>query len=48
MATQRFDKIVRDFIEVGEGVIVYLSDDVVFTRALRNIVSRIIGPSSEK
>ena len=43
MATQRFDKIVRDFIEVGEGVIVYLSDDVVFTRALRNIVSRIIG-----
>ena len=47
MATQHFDNIVRDFIEVSEGVIIYLSDDVVFTRALRNIVSRIIGLKGE-
>ncbi|MBG0791205.1 MAG: tetratricopeptide repeat protein [Desulfovibrionaceae bacterium] len=37
------DKIVRDFIDRDGGVIVYLSDDLVFTRALRNIVSRVIG-----
>jgi len=47
MAGERFDKIVRDFIEEEEGVIVYLSDDAVFTRALRNIVSRIIGLKGE-
>lgn len=37
------DQIVRDFLDKDEGVIVYLSDDSVFTRALRNIVSRVIG-----
>jgi len=37
------DHIVRHFLEEEEGVIVYLSDDAVFTRALRNIVSRVIG-----
>jgi len=47
MVGQYFDKVVRDFIEGGEGVIVYLSDDAVFTRALRNIVSRIIGLKGE-
>lgn len=43
MAADHYDNIVREFIETDEGVIVYLSDDAVFTRALRNIVSRIIG-----
>ncbi len=47
MTSQHFDKIVRDFIEVDKGVIVYLSDDAIFTRALRNIVSRIIGLKGE-
>ncbi|MBI9081774.1 MAG: tetratricopeptide repeat protein [Pseudodesulfovibrio sp.] len=47
MATQYYDNVVREFIEGNEGVIVYLSDDAVFTRALRNIVSRIIGLKGE-
>ena len=41
------DTIVRDFIKKDGGVILYLSDDFVFTRALRNIVSRVIGLSGE-
>ena len=41
------DKIVRDFIDKDAGVIIYLSDDYVFTRALRNIVSRVIGLRGE-
>ncbi|BDQ34580.1 tetratricopeptide repeat protein [Pseudodesulfovibrio portus] len=41
------DQIVRDFLDKDEGVIVYLSDDFVFTRALRNIVSRVIGLRGE-
>lgn len=41
------DKIVHDFIDKDGGFIVYLSDDAVFTRALRNIVSRVIGLRSE-
>lgn len=41
------DTIVLDFIKKDGGVIVYLSDDFVFTRALRNIVSRVIGLSGD-
>jgi len=41
------DKIVHDFIDQDGGVILYLSDDAVFTRALRNIVSRVIGLRGE-
>ncbi|MBU4244818.1 MAG: hypothetical protein KJ857_10730, partial [Proteobacteria bacterium] len=41
MASHQFDQIVRSFLETG--AIVYLSDDAVFIRALRNIVSRVIG-----
>ena len=41
------DSIVRDFIEKQGGVIVYLSDDFGFTRALRNMVSRLIGLRGE-
>lgn len=41
MASHQFDQIVRTFLETG--AIVYLSDDAVFIRALRNIVSRVIG-----
>jgi len=37
----QYDQIVREFLE--RGVIVYLSDDALFIRALRNIVSRVIG-----
>lgn len=44
---ENYDKIVRDFIEKENGAIVYLSDDFVFTRALRNIVSRVIGLRGE-
>lgn len=47
MAGESADRIVRDFIEKSEGVVVYLSDDFVFTRALRNIVSRVIGLRGE-
>lgn len=43
MAERIYDTIVRRFFEEEEGVIVYLSDDGTFTRALRNIVSRVIG-----
>ena len=43
MPSQVYDHIVRQFLQEEEGVIVYLSDDTVFTRALRNIVSRVIG-----
>lgn len=43
MPGEIYDTIVRRFLEEEDGVIVYLSDDGVFTRALRNIVSRIIG-----
>jgi tetratricopeptide (TPR) repeat protein len=45
MANRPFDQTVRDFLEVG--AIVYLSDDAVFIRALRNIVTRIIGVRGE-
>lgn len=38
-----YDQTVRHFFEGREGVIVYLSDDTTFTRALRNIVTRVIG-----
>lgn len=38
-----YDQTVRSFLEDREGVIVYLSDDATFTRALRNVVSRVIG-----
>jgi tetratricopeptide (TPR) repeat protein len=41
MASHQFDQIVQTFLETG--AIVYLSDDAVFIRALRNIVSRVIG-----
>ncbi|MFH1912923.1 MAG: tetratricopeptide repeat protein [Pseudomonadota bacterium] len=41
----QYDHIVRDFLE--RGVIVYLSDDTVFIRALRNIVSRVIGSKGD-
>ncbi len=47
MAPESPDKIVRDFIDQDGGVVVYLSDDMVFTRALRNMVSRVIGLRSE-
>lgn len=47
MASEYRDNVVRKFIEIDEGVIVYLSDDMVFTRALRNIVSRLIGLKGE-
>ena len=47
MPPESADKIVHDFIDKEGGVIVYLSDDVVFTRALRNIVSRVIGLRGE-
>lgn len=43
MAGQQFDSTVHQFLDVDGGVIVYLSEDQVFTRALRNIVSRVIG-----
>ena len=41
MASHQYDQIVRTFLETG--AIVYLSDDTVFIRALRNIVNRVIG-----
>ena len=47
MPGETADTIVRDFIEKDEGVIVYLSDDFGFTRALRNMVSRLIGLRGE-
>lgn len=37
----QYDHIVREFLE--RGAIVYLSDDALFIKALRNIVSRVIG-----
>ena len=43
MPTESADSIVRRFIEKDGGVIVYVSDDHGFTRALRNMVSRVIG-----
>jgi tetratricopeptide (TPR) repeat protein len=45
MGNQPSDVIVRDFLE--NGAIVYLSDDAVFIRALRNIISRVIGFKGE-
>jgi len=47
MPGESADIIVHDFIKKDGGVIVYLSDDFVFTRALRNIVSRVIGLSGD-
>ncbi len=47
MPGQQYDSIVRNFLEEEGGVIVYLSDDSVFIRALRNIVSRVIGLKGE-
>ncbi|MCJ2165749.1 MULTISPECIES: tetratricopeptide repeat protein [unclassified Pseudodesulfovibrio] len=47
MPGETADTIVRDFIEKDQGVIVYLSDDFGFTRALRNMVSRLIGLRGE-
>lgn len=47
MAGQQYDSIVHRFLDVDGGVIVYLSEDQVFTRALRNIVSRVIGLRGE-
>nr|WP_321260552.1 tetratricopeptide repeat protein [uncultured Pseudodesulfovibrio sp.] len=47
MPGESADTIVLDFIRKEGGVIVYLSDDFVFTRALRNIVSRVIGLSGD-
>ena len=44
---QTADSIVRAFIEKEGGVIVYVSDDYGFTRALRNMVSRVIGLRGE-
>ena len=43
MPPESTDSIVRHFIEKNGGVIVYVSDDYGFTRALRNMVSRVIG-----
>lgn len=43
MPPESADSIVRHFIEKNGGVIVYVSDDYGFTRALRNMVSRVIG-----
>jgi tetratricopeptide (TPR) repeat protein len=45
MGSQPSDVIVRNFLE--NGAIVYLSDDAVFIRALRNIISRVIGFKGE-
>ena len=47
MLAEHYDAIVKRFLEEDEGAIVYLSDDAVFTRALRNIVSRVIGLKGE-
>ena len=43
MPPESADNIVRHFIEKSGGLIVYVSDDYGFTRALRNMVSRVIG-----
>lgn len=43
----QYDHIVQHFLDEEGGAIVYLSDDSVFGRALRNIVSRIIGFKGE-
>jgi tetratricopeptide (TPR) repeat protein len=43
MPPESADSIVHHFIEKNGGVIVYVSDDYGFTRALRNMVSRVIG-----
>ena len=47
MLAEHYDSVVKRFLEEEEGAIVYLSDDGVFTRALRNIVSRVIGLKGE-
>lgn len=38
----QFDHIIREFLEEG-GVIVHLTEDLTFTRAIRNMLSRDIG-----
>ncbi len=43
----QYDHVVRRFLEEEHGVIVYLTDDAVFTRAIRGIVSRDIGFKGE-
>lgn len=47
MPPETADAVVRRFIEKDGGVIVYVSDDYGFTRALRNMVSRVIGLRGE-
>jgi tetratricopeptide (TPR) repeat protein len=47
MQQETADSTVRKFIEKDGGVIVYVSDDYGFTRALRNMVSRVIGLRGE-
>ncbi|TDT86272.1 tetratricopeptide repeat protein [Pseudodesulfovibrio indicus] len=41
------ESVVRDFFEKEGGILVYISDDYGFTRALRNVVSRVIGLRGE-
>lgn len=47
MAMKSAESVVRDFFERDGGIIVYISDDYGFTRALRNVVSRVIGLRGE-
>lgn len=43
MKQAKYDTIVRHFLDEEHGAVVYLSDDVSFTRVLRNIFSRDVG-----
>lgn len=47
MVNRVHDNIISRFLADDDGVIVYLSDDSTFTRALRNIISRDIGFKGE-
>lgn len=47
MTMKSAESVVRDFFEKDGGIIVYISDDYGFTRALRNVVSRVIGLRGE-